>query len=125
MYELARARGDELGADVLWCDGGAGGLSGVAGSVQVGPGSWVKTIGVPYPAGEGRTVYGIGGDWLVLATFLGIPGVIFMMGRNVNYPAIEWRRRGQDLVARIRGAVRRAPPPAQVESLLDAPVPSG
>ncbi|KAF8530003.1 hypothetical protein JB92DRAFT_2859374 [Gautieria morchelliformis] len=126
MYELARARGDELGADVLWCDGGAGGLSGVAGDLQVGSGSWVKTIGIPYPAGERRTVYGICGDWLVLAAFMGVPGVIFMMGRNMNDAAVEWRRRGQDLLGRIRGAVRRAPaPPAQTESLLDAPVPSG
>ena len=124
MYELARARGDELGAEVLWCDGGAGGLSGVAGNVQVGTGSWVKTIGIPYPAGERRTIYGICGDWLVLAVLTGVPGFIWAMRRNKReIYSIDWKSPAQHLIARIRGTVQR-PPPGHSESLLDAPVPS-
>ncbi|KAG8976381.1 hypothetical protein FRB90_009194, partial [Tulasnella sp. 427] len=59
MASLAAARGDELGASVLWCDGGAGAVGGVygfgrgAGGLlveEVGNGgrSWVATFGVPY-----------------------------------------------------------------------------
>lgn len=120
MYELARARGNELGADVLWCDGGAGGLSGVAGDIQVGRGSWVKTIGVPYPSAQHRTIYGICGDWLVLATFLGVPGLILAIQRRseTSFP-IDWSHRGRGFLARIRSMTQRAPP--QTESLLDAP----
>lgn len=127
MYELARVRGAEIGAEVLWCDGGAGGLSGVAGNIQVGPGSWVKTIGVPYPAtGVRRTVYGLCGDWLVMAILVGVPGSIWAIRRNrKDFPFVDWRRGGQLLIARLRGTVqRRSATSGQTESLLDAPVPS-
>jgi len=79
MYQLAHARGEEIGAEILWCDGGKGGLSGVAGDIQVGSGSWVKTIGVPEPWDERRTVYGAWGDWLPLALLLGIFGSLWIV----------------------------------------------
>ncbi|KAG8936050.1 hypothetical protein FRC00_009916 [Tulasnella sp. 408] len=72
MASLAAARGDELGASVLWCDGGSGAVNGVYGygrgsrgllveEVGNGGGSWVATFGVPYNGrkdeGRPRTVY--------------------------------------------------------------------
>lgn len=126
MYELACARGDEIGAEVLWCDGGAGGLSGVAGSTQVGTGSWVKIIGIPYPSDDrARTPYGVGGDWLALAAVLGIPALIFATQRNAlqiehgGSTAIAWTKdRANEIIGRIRGTVGRrqiAPPPQLID----------
>lgn len=121
MYELARSRGAELGADVLWCDGGAGGLSGVSGNVQVGPGSWVKTIGVPYPMKGHRTLYGICGDWLALAVCLGVLGFLMAIPHTKGEPSVKWRQRGQELFARIQGRIRGviSRPPVHSESLID------
>ncbi|KIJ54645.1 hypothetical protein M422DRAFT_153109 [Sphaerobolus stellatus SS14] len=79
MYEMARARGEEVGAEVLWCDGGAGGLSGVAGDVQVGGGSWVKRIGVAYPPEEKKTVYAFGGDILVMGVLFAASGGLWVI----------------------------------------------
>jgi len=80
MWEQARARAEELGTTVLWCDGGEGGVSGVAGRgtqefVQVGQGSWVRRIGVPYPYDERRTVFGASGAYVALAAIWGITGI--------------------------------------------------
>ncbi|KAG8713682.1 hypothetical protein FRC09_018449 [Ceratobasidium sp. 395] len=61
MFAHASNRAIEQGASVLWCDGGEGGVSGVGGLAasglgpvggigQVGTGgSWLQTIGVPFP----------------------------------------------------------------------------
>ncbi|KAG6821378.1 hypothetical protein H0H93_014175 [Arthromyces matolae] len=67
MWQQARQRAEELGTIVLWCDGGDGGVSGIGGGgfqefMQVGLGSWVKTIGIPYPFDERRTVFASFGD---------------------------------------------------------------
>lgn len=68
MWDQARSRAAELGSTVLWCDGGEGGVSGVAGPgmsevVQVGQGSWVRKIGIERPFGRReRTLYAKGGD---------------------------------------------------------------
>jgi len=78
MWEQARARAEEIGSTVLWCDGGEGGVSGVAGGgitdfMQFGEGSWLRTVGVQWPFNETRSVYGRWGDWytlLVLWTLL-------------------------------------------------------
>jgi hypothetical protein len=56
---------------VLWCDGGEGGVSGIAGGkfndiTQVGSGSFVETIGVQYPFDTRRTSYARFGDSTVL-----------------------------------------------------------
>ncbi|KAI5121134.1 hypothetical protein M0805_007132, partial [Coniferiporia weirii] len=95
MWEQAQARAEEVGAAVLWCDGGAQGISGVGGRglgsgeiVQVGPGSWVRTIGLEVDAGDRRTVYGFFGPWLSMALIWYAFGMERLM---------EW------LVLRIRG----------------------
>lgn len=67
MWEQAQARAAESGATVLWCDGGRGGLSGLASArhseiVQVGPGSWSMPVGLPYPLDTRRTWYMAGGQ---------------------------------------------------------------
>ncbi|KAG9091845.1 hypothetical protein FS749_016188 [Ceratobasidium sp. UAMH 11750] len=61
MFAHASMRAMEQGASILWCDGGEGGVSGIGGLAanglgpvggigQVGTsGSWVQTIGVPFP----------------------------------------------------------------------------
>ncbi|KAG6867915.1 hypothetical protein C0993_009545 [Termitomyces sp. T159_Od127] len=61
MWQQIRQRAEELGTMILWCDGGDGGVSGIAGGgfedfAQVGLGSWVKTVGIQYPFSERRTL---------------------------------------------------------------------
>ena len=70
MWEQARARAEELGSIVLFCDAGREGVSGVAGNGmketgQVGQGSWVRTIGIPYPFDERKSFYASSGDWVM------------------------------------------------------------
>lgn len=77
MWEQAKQRADEVGSMVLWCDGGEGGVSGVAGNGfsemnQVGEGSWVKTVGLPWPFQEKRTIYAREGDVVVMMIFWAI-----------------------------------------------------
>lgn len=79
MWEQARARAEELGSMVLWCDGGEGGVSGVAGGgmvdfMQYGGGSWLRTIGVQWPFDETRTVYARWGDWYTVLVLWGLFG---------------------------------------------------
>ncbi|KAF5323580.1 hypothetical protein D9611_005723 [Ephemerocybe angulata] len=62
MWLQAKQRAEELNTMVLWCDGGDGGVSGVAGGgyesfEQVGTGSWVKNIGLEYPFTTSRTFH--------------------------------------------------------------------
>ena len=69
MWEQAKARAEEAGSFVLFCDGGAQGASGVAGHgiqepVQFGTGSWTRTIGVEWPFNQRRTLYMWGGEAL-------------------------------------------------------------
>lgn len=78
MWEQAKSRAEEIGSTVLWCDGGEGGVSGVAGGginefMQAGEGYWTRTIGIQFPFDDGRTAYARGGDkypivffWLLL-----------------------------------------------------------
>ncbi|CAL1695177.1 unnamed protein product [Somion occarium] len=80
MWEQAKARAEETGSTVVWCDGGDGGVSGVAGGgydefVQVGQGSWYKTIGVPYPFNEERTTFARLGQYGAFMTVWAIVGV--------------------------------------------------
>ncbi|KAF5385428.1 hypothetical protein D9757_005425 [Collybiopsis confluens] len=56
MWEQVKQRALELDSMVLWCDGGEGGVSGVAAPaqgmneiIQIGEGSWVRTVGLEYP----------------------------------------------------------------------------
>ncbi|KII94169.1 hypothetical protein PLICRDRAFT_50150 [Plicaturopsis crispa FD-325 SS-3] len=71
MWEQAKARAAELDSAVLWCDGGEGGVSGVAGRgmhdiMQVGDGYWVRTIGIPWPHDERRSFYARTSDMTLL-----------------------------------------------------------
>jgi hypothetical protein len=67
MWLQAKQRAAELNSMILWCDGGEGGVSGVAGGgfdevTQVGSGSFVRTIAIPHPFNSKRTVYARFGD---------------------------------------------------------------
>jgi hypothetical protein len=69
MWEQARARAEEAGSMVLFCDGGAQGASGVAGQgirepFQFGSGSWARFVGVQWPFDQRRTLYMWGGEAL-------------------------------------------------------------
>ncbi|KAG8940901.1 hypothetical protein FRC04_004884 [Tulasnella sp. 424] len=89
MASLAAARGDELGASVLWCDGGSGAVNGVYGYgrgnggllvEEVGNGgkSWVASFGVPYNGGKDeerpKTLYAWGGNYAALGLLAVILG---------------------------------------------------
>ncbi|KAG5647550.1 hypothetical protein DXG03_008903 [Asterophora parasitica] len=79
MWQQARQRADELSTMILWCDGGDGGVSGVTGGgfrdfTQVGPGSWVKTIGIQYPFDDRRTTHARVGDLALLFIWLLVLG---------------------------------------------------
>lgn len=83
MWLQARQRAAELQSIVLWCDGGEGGVSGVAGRgfndiVQVGSGSFVRTIGIQYPFNDRKTNFARFGDiFLILFwIFVFVPGQI-------------------------------------------------
>ena len=39
---------------------------GISEILQVGAGSWVRSIGITLPIDDGRTLYGVFGAWLVL-----------------------------------------------------------
>ncbi|KAH9947723.1 hypothetical protein B0H21DRAFT_737768 [Amylocystis lapponica] len=89
MWSQARARAEETGSMVLWCDGGDGGLSGVAGGgmhefVQVGQGSWSKTIGVQWPFDQRRTLFSRGGDGAALTIVWAILGVGWGVERAIR-----------------------------------------
>ena len=81
MYEQAKMRADEVGAILLWCDGGEGGLSGVVGkghySVRRGEGSWAEMVGIQWPFPDdphSRSWYHAHGSWgaLCLACVLAL-----------------------------------------------------
>ncbi|KAG6817719.1 hypothetical protein H0H87_004510 [Tephrocybe sp. NHM501043] len=79
MWEQAKQRAEELGSMVLWCDGGDGGVSGVAGGgydkfAQVGLGSWAKTVGIAYPFDERQTIFARVGNLTLLLIWLLVLG---------------------------------------------------
>ena len=83
MWLQARQRAAELQSIVLWCDGGEGGVSGVAGRgfndvVQVGSGSFVRNIGIPYPFNDQKTYFARFGDAILILfwIFVFVPGQI-------------------------------------------------
>ncbi|KAG5722815.1 hypothetical protein E4T56_gene9556 [Termitomyces sp. T112] len=84
MWQQVSQRAEELGTMILWCDGGDGGVSGIAGGgfkdfIQVGLGSWVKTVGISYPFNERRTVNHWGGDLACLIlVWLSVFGTKFL-----------------------------------------------
>ena len=70
MWHQALSRIDEIGSTLLWCDGGDHGVSGVGGNavpegdvMQVGPGSWVRAIGLKSEPDSTQTIYARLGPW--------------------------------------------------------------
>lgn len=119
MWEQAKSRAEEIGSTVLWCDGGEGGVSGVAGGgigefMQAGEGSWTRTIGIQWPFDDGRTAYAQGGDkysivffWLLLGCGW-VAGV--MASRDLRLrPVVSGWRKVTQLVDNWRGNRRVAP----------------
>lgn len=106
MARLAQARADEVGAAVLWCDGGSGGVSGVYGAgrgvggldvAQTGNGgTWLATVGVPFEDDDGdgertsRTMYGTLGDFGSFLTLMAI--VAFGLGYEMGLTWWSGRR---------------------------------
>lgn len=90
MWEQAKARAAETGATVLWCDGGAGGLSGLADArysevVQAGPGSWAKPVPVAHPFDARRTLYMRGGQ----AAAFGAAWGVVLLGGAVEFAVVR------------------------------------
>ncbi|KAF8273997.1 hypothetical protein EI94DRAFT_1794650 [Lactarius quietus] len=121
MWEQARARAEEAGSMVLFCDGGAEGASGVAGQgirepLQFGSGSWTRSVGVQWPFNEHRTLYMWGGEafqvaivCLLLGT--GWAGQVFTLGSNRGAMTARLRDMFDGVRARIqrRGQGERQP----------------
>ncbi|TFY72418.1 hypothetical protein EVG20_g592 [Dentipellis fragilis] len=113
MWEQARARAEELDSIVLFCDGGYDSVSGVAGRgmdevMQVGSGSWMRTIGIQYPFNEKRTLYTIVGDstmLLVVWAMLGL-GWAGELGAERIAERLQFRG-GEGMMQRISQAVQR------------------
>ncbi|KAG1757786.1 hypothetical protein EDB19DRAFT_1901282 [Suillus lakei] len=80
MWEQVKLRATEIGSMVLWCDGGATGVSGVGGGeiseiMRFGSGSWSRTIGLPhFPFRQRGTVLAVVGEISVLAFLMAIMG---------------------------------------------------
>ncbi|KAF4605020.1 hypothetical protein EYR40_003803 [Pleurotus pulmonarius] len=111
MWEQAKQRADEVGGTLLWCDGGEGGVSGVAGHgltevTQVGEGSWKRDIGIPYPLRRRRTLYATVGDFSILVFFYVVVGLGMVKSLrrlpsvSINLPRLS------DLRRKIRAMIR-------------------
>ncbi|THH33495.1 hypothetical protein EUX98_g688 [Antrodiella citrinella] len=80
MWEQAKARAKEAGSVVVWCDGGPGGVSGVASRgheeiLQVGQGSWTSTVGLQWPFDERRSAFIASGQFTALVSVWGALGL--------------------------------------------------
>lgn len=127
MWLQARQRAAELQSIVLWCDGGEDGVSGVAGRgfndvVQVGSGSFVRTIGIQYPFDDQKTYFARFGDAILFLFWI----IVFVPGR-INFKFSDFTtlwtwvnmhcaRAGQYL---RRGKIRAAQSSTERSNLLD------
>ncbi|KAJ7492382.1 hypothetical protein FB451DRAFT_1218126 [Mycena latifolia] len=122
MWEEVKQRANEIGSLALWCDGGKGGVSGVAGAgyndvYQVGEGSWSRTVGIAYPFDPTRTFYARSGDALVFAaSWLFVIGPIGFWLVLAQYSKVAERLHGMGIkcfewVTQNR---RRTPPAANL-----------
>ncbi|KAF8633009.1 hypothetical protein AX15_001606 [Amanita polypyramis BW_CC] len=118
MWEQAKQRAEELGTMILWCDGGDGGVSGVAGKgmndvQQVGSGSWIRTVGVDYPHRESRTVYATYGGYNLVLFWLIVSGTSFTNWFYHFLPAGATTKRVYDgvtyAISRVRNRGERRP----------------
>ncbi|THV07588.1 hypothetical protein K435DRAFT_848005 [Dendrothele bispora CBS 962.96] len=116
MWDQARARAQETGSTVLWCDGGEGGVSGVVGGgidniVRVGEGSWFHEIGFQYPFDERQTVYARTGSvlgimlvWVLVlgGTLEGVSLRFLTLGiQSLRVPRMQW------IMGRVPAMIRR------------------
>lgn len=110
MWQQARQRADELGTMILWCDGGDGGVSGVAGGgfqdfTQVGSGSWVKNIAIQYPFNTHRTPYAYLGNLTILLFWA------LVLGNSLRDHVFLMQHRAFDVrkgFQRVRGIFQRS-----------------
>ena len=128
MWEQARARAEEAGGMVLFCDGGAQGASGVAGHgirepVQFGSGSWTRTIGVEWPLKQRRTIYMWGGETLqfgIMFLLLGggwaIEGLVLRANHGGVRGAVTSFSRLREILGRV---FRRSAPQGEQQPLLE------
>ncbi|KAH7885968.1 hypothetical protein F5I97DRAFT_2060767 [Phlebopus sp. FC_14] len=122
MWDQAKTRANELGSMVLWCDGGSTGVSGIGGGgmheiMQVGAGSWIRTVAVQYPFDESRTIYAKMGDFTVVAFLLALVGG----GLAGNYLVTEASRGAAATLTGGRVALGRIP----FVRRMAAPLPAG
>ena len=104
MWLQAKQRAAELDATVLWCDGGEGGVSGVAGRgyndvYQVGSGSFTRNIGIQYPFDSRPTFFARIGDSVLILFWISALGLGFLRGsilRNALPPIPGFIRRLRD-----------------------------
>ncbi|KAJ7070802.1 hypothetical protein C8F01DRAFT_975742 [Mycena amicta] len=116
MWEEVKQRANELGTVALWCDGGKGGVSGVAGAgynevFQTGEGAWSRFIGLPFPFDSSPTFYGRFGAlpaivavWLLLTGSSGFP--LLVAGYRPKFP-MEILARARNWVQARRGTAER------------------
>jgi len=93
MWEQAKTRANELGSIILWCDGGSTGVSGIGGGgiqepMQIGGGSWMRTIEVRYPFNKNRTVYARSGDFFVVTLVVALMGGGFASNLVVTWAGL-------------------------------------
>lgn len=127
MWEQAKSRANEIGSMVLWCDGGSTGVSGVGGGgiseiMQLGSGSWTRTISLQFPFDQRRTVYAVVGDFGVLVLLVAIMG-----GGSAfrHLPALSSSLSGSRSVLQAVPLLRRLFPDRRrdQENLIDVAVP--
>ena len=119
MWEQARARAEEAGGVVLFCDGGAQGASGVAGHgirepVQFGSGTWTRTIGVEWPFRQRRTLYMWGGETLqfgIVLILLGGGWATDALVLRANHGSVRGVVTSISRLREILGRVFRRPAP--------------
>lgn len=106
MWKQASQRAREIDSALLWCDGGEGGVSGVAGHghnevFQVGSGSWLYTIGLEYPFDENRRTWyaRYGSTALLLFWALVVGSPIRQQGGNLAYNLLVGRSRRRTVVS--------------------------
>lgn len=123
MWEEVKQRANEIGSLALWCDGGEGGVSGVAGGgyndiYQVGEGSWTRTIGIQYPFDSSRTFYARFGDTVMFAAswFLVIgPAGLWLTFFRYKMAASHVRKCVNWVRARRRAAAVERPEPNLID----------
>ena len=98
---------------VLWCDGGEGGVSGVAGGgfnevTQVGSGSFVRTIGVQYPFDTRRSLFAVLGDSFLILSWIFVLAPGLVSNGNLLETIRDGGRAGVGYVQKLRGRQERS-----------------